>query len=148
MSTNATPRISAFLAFYNQLSGNTLQSLALVYHPQVTFIDPVHELQGLTSLNNYFANAYARLQFCQFDAQQQMEQGDEGFVSWRMQFIHPAISKSKTIQVDGCSVLRWQDGLIIYHRDYYDLNDMVYRHLPVLGWLTGKIKQRMANTHA
>lgn len=148
MSTNSTPRISAFLDFYNQLSGHTLQSLALMYHPQVVFIDPVHEIHGLSSLNSYFANAYARLEFCQFDARQQMEQDEQGFVSWRMQFIHPAISKGKVIQVEGCTVLRWQDGLIVYHRDYYDLNDMVYRHLPILGWLTGKIKQRMSNTHA
>lgn len=146
MNMAGTPRITQFLNFYNALSGANMQSLVDIYHPEVVFIDPVHEIHGVSALSLYFANAYARLQHCQFTALDKMEQGEQGFISWRMQFCHPAIGKGKSINVDGCSVLHWQDGLIKYHRDYYDLNEMVYQHLPVLGWLTTKVKQRMANT--
>ena len=139
------PKLQAFLDFYNSLSANGLDAIADYYAEQVQFIDPVHEIHGVSALNLYFTNAYARLQHCEFTALDKMEQGQQGFISWRMQFCHPAIGKGKPISVDGCSVLHWQDGLIKYHRDYYDLNEMVYQHLPILGWLTTKVKQRMAN---
>ena len=145
MNTAGTARITQFLNFYNALSGANMQTLADIYHPEIVFIDPVHEIHGVSALSHYFTGAYARLQHCEFTALDKMEQGQQGFISWRMQFCHPAIGKGKPISVDGCSVLHWQDGLIKYHRDYYDLNEMVYQHLPILGWLTTKVKQRMAN---
>lgn len=146
MTTINCPRIDQFLQFYNALSGNNLQSLQQVYHPDVVFIDPVHEIHGRDALSSYFSHAYERLAHCEFIGQDKLEQDNHGFLSWRMQFSHPAISKDKLIVVEGCSVLRWQDGQIIYHRDYYDLSEMVYQHLPVIGWLTSKVKQRMANS--
>lgn len=146
MNIAVAPRISQFLDFYNALSSANMQQLADIYHAEVVFIDPVHEIHGRKALGQYFTHAYARLQHCEFIAHDSMEQGEQGFLSWRMQFCHTAIRKGKTIVVEGCSVLRWQDGLIIYHRDYYDLNEMVYQHLPVIGWLTTKVKQRMANS--
>jgi limonene-1,2-epoxide hydrolase len=145
MNTIGTPRIDSFIIFYNALSGSNLQQLEQVYHPAVVFTDPVHKIQGIAALKQYFSHAYARLQQCTFAGQNSIEAQDEGFLSWTMQFSHPAIGNGKMIEVAGCTVLRWQDGLIIYHRDYYDLNEMVFQHLPVLGWLTDKVKRRMAN---
>jgi len=146
MNTVAAPRIENFLSFYNGLSSQNMQRLAEVYHPDVIFIDPVHEIHGRHSLNQYFEHAYARLKYSEFIGQDKMEQREQGFLSWKMRFAHPAIGNGKLIEVAGCSVLRWQDGLIIYHRDYYDLDEMVYQHLPGLGWVTSKVKQRMANS--
>ena len=145
MRTDAAPRIEHFLQFYNGLSSTNLQQLDKVYHADVEFTDPVHTLTGRDALGQYFSHAYARLLYCEFSGGQKMEQGDHGFLSWRMQMRHPAINNAQLVSLDGCSVLRWQDGLIIYHRDYYDLTDMVYQHLPVIGWLTAKVKQRMSS---
>ncbi|HEX5791660.1 MAG TPA: nuclear transport factor 2 family protein [Rheinheimera sp.] len=142
--TIATPRIEQFLRFYNGLSTANMQQLEQLYHVDVEFIDPVHRLQGREALSHYFSHAYARLQHCEFSALEKIEQGDQGFLSWRMQLRHPAIRKGEIVCLNGCSVLRWRDGLIVYHRDYYDLTEMVYQHLPVIAWLTAKVKQRMA----
>lgn len=137
--------LQQFVDFYNDLSANNLGSLAAIYHPDVQFIDPVHEIHGIAALEHYFAHAYARLSSCHFEPVQQAVQDSQGFLSWVMTLSHPAIAAGKNIEVQGCTVLRWhKDGRIIYHRDYYDLTDMVYRHIPVLGWLTAKVKQKMA----
>lgn len=144
MLTDTAPRIEQFLKFYNGLSSSNLQQLDQIYHADVEFTDPVHSLAGREALAEYFSHAYARLLYCEFIGGQKMEQGDHGFLSWCMQMRHPAINKGELVTLDGCSVLRWQDGLIIYHRDYYDLTDMVYQYLPVIGWLTAKVKQRMS----
>lgn len=138
-------RVQNFVSFYNQLSAQNLAVLSELYHPAVQFIDPVHHIKGLTALQQYFDHAYARLDSCRFVAKSMASHSTQGFVSWQMQFSHQAIANGGLISVDGCTELQWhQDGRIIYHRDYYDLTQMVYQHVPVVAWLTGKIKQKMA----
>lgn len=137
--------IQQFLNFYNGLSSNNLTTLGQIYHPDVVFIDPVHKITGCEALGDYFSHAYDRLSFCQFTAKAECKDGNCGYISWQMDFSHQAIGQGKLIQVDGCTELRWhEDGRIIYHRDYYDLTDLVYQHLPVLGWATAQVKRRMA----
>ncbi len=144
-SSTALQRLENFVSFYNGLSAQDLSILAQLYHPEVRFIDPVHQMDGLAALQQYFAHAYARLDSCTFVAHAMAGQQQQGFVSWQMQFSHQAIAAGALITVDGCTELHWhQDGRIIYHRDYYDLTQMVYQHVPVVAWLTGKIKQKMA----
>lgn len=147
MSNSLSLRVNGFLQFYNSLSSSNLSTLALLYHPDIEFIDPIHKVAGCAALRRYFSHAYEGLLSCTFTPEHCVEQGEQAMLSWQMDFSHKAIGSSKTIRVDGCSVLRWQDGLIIYHRDYYDVNAMVYRHIPVLGWLTDKVNRRLANSH-
>jgi limonene-1,2-epoxide hydrolase len=138
-------RIEDFVSFYNSLNANNLTALSQIYHPQLVFSDPVHRVEGLPALHEYFAHAYARLTESHFNALNMAAYGQIGFVSWQMRIRHPAIAQGNEILVDGCSELRWhEDGRIIAHRDYYDLTQMIYQHLPVIGWLTGKVKQQMA----
>lgn len=138
-------RLEDFVCFYNSLNADNLNGLGQIYHPDVVFADPVHEIHGLPALHDYFAHAYARLTQSHFEAKHMAAQGNMGFVSWQMRIRHPAIAQGNEIVVDGCSELRWhENGLIIAHRDYYDLTQMVYQHLPVIGWLTSKVKQQMA----
>ncbi len=138
-------RLENFVCFYNSLNADNLAGLAQIYHPDVVFSDPVHRVEGLLALQAYFSHAYARLTQSHFNAQNMAVNGVVGFVSWQMRIRHPAIAQGSEILVDGCSELHWhEDGRIIFHRDYYDLTQMVYQHLPVMRWLTGKIKQQMA----
>ena len=132
-------------ALYNQLSFDNLDLLAELYSEDVQFIDPVHEINGLAALEQYFAHAYENLQRCQFDIIASGTGRQWGFLSWQMTFSHLSINGGQPVVVDGCTELTYQtDGKICRHRDYYDLTQMMYRHLPVIGWLTAKVRQRMA----
>jgi limonene-1,2-epoxide hydrolase len=142
---NATERLDLVLDFYNNLSQNNLTTLADLYATNVEFIDPVHHILGLDQLQQYFSHAYARLSSCHFMATAKIANQDQGCLSWVMTFTHEAIGNGKSISVHGCSVVHWNsEGKISYHRDYYDLNEMVLEHIPLLGWVTKKIKQKMA----
>jgi ketosteroid isomerase-like protein len=147
--TNAILRLELFLNFYNNLSQNNLDSLPQLYASNVEFIDPVHHMLGLDQLQQYFSHAYARLSSCHFVATSKIANQDQGCLSWVMTFTHQAIGNGKPISVHGCSVVHWNsEGKIAYHRDYYDLDEMVLQHIPLLGWVTKKIKQKMANNTA
>lgn len=137
-------RIEQLLTFYNQLSSSNISGLPQVYHPDIEFIDPITTVNGLTELEQHFLHSYSNINYCKFEKTQAFELAEQGVLSWKMHFSHPKIGKSKAVVVDGCTMLRWHEGLIIYHRDYYDLQQMVLSHLPVIGWLSNKVKQRMA----
>ena len=138
-------RIDHFVNFYNHLTSSNLTSLTQLYHPDVVFVDPVHQITGIPALQQYFAHAYERLTESHFSVLSSAAQQHTGFVSWQMTLRHPAIGQGKTIVVDGCSELHWHaDGRIVRHRDFYDLTQMVYQHLPLIGWITAKVKQQMA----
>ncbi len=138
------PRLQAFLDYFNGLSGQGEPQSLSIYHNDVTFIDPVHQIKGRDALQCYLNHGYQRLNFALFEPVNGVSAGDTGFLSWIMTYSHPAIANGKKIQVHGTSELRWEGDNIIYHRDYYDLTDMVYQHIPVLSWLTGQVKRKMA----
>lgn len=140
------PPLQRFLDFFNGLSKDGLDEITKVYAPNIHFIDPVHEVRGVAELKQYLAHGYERLSYAHFTEHHGCVQGQKGFLSWQMQFRHPAIAKGKLIAVNGCSELHFSGELIIYHRDYYDLTEMVYQHLPVVSWLTGAIKNKMASS--
>ncbi len=141
----ALQRLARFVAFYNQLNFSNLDTLHDLYAENVHFIDPVHHISGLAALEQYFAHAYQNLQQCEFEMGAHGVGPHWGFVSWQMRFRHPAIGAGELIVVDGSTELTYDaNGKIVRHRDYYDLTQMVYQHLPVIGWLTGKVRSRMA----
>jgi hypothetical protein len=138
-------RLSGFVDFYNRLNFSNLETLQQLYAVDVEFIDPVHHIRGLAALEQYFAHAYENLQQCEFELGPRGVGPHWGFVSWQMRFRHQAIGAGQLIVVDGCTELTYNaQGLVTRHRDYYDLTQMVYQHLPVIGWLTGKVRSRMA----
>ena len=138
------PRLHAFLDYFNQISGQHDIAPTALYHKDVSFIDPVHQIQGAAALQRYLNHGYQRLNYARFEPITGACSGDVGFLSWVMSYSHPAIGKGKEISVQGCSELRWRGEQIIYHRDYYDMTEMVYQQIPVLGWLTGQVKRKMA----
>ena len=76
---------------------------------------------------------------------EQQQVNDNGFLTWTMTLEHPKLQKGKTICVNGVSHLKFRDGQVIYHRDYFDLGEMLYENLPLLGSVIKAIKQRLGS---
>ncbi|HDY7901818.1 TPA: nuclear transport factor 2 family protein, partial [Vibrio vulnificus] len=51
--------------------------------------------------------------------------------------------KGACVEVKGVSHLKFEAGKVIYHRDYFDLGEMLYENLPLLGGIIRAIKQRL-----
>ena len=52
-------------------------------------------------------------------------------------------NQSSSISVNGVSLLTLKDDRVVYHRDYYDMGEMVYEHVPVLKRVIYYIKKRL-----
>lgn len=128
---------------YQQLNKSNLHLLSDVYHQEVVFEDAAHRLEGWDALERYFDALYTNVKRCDFNIIEHQQSGDNGFITWQMALEHPKLSKGAVIQVNGVSHLKFYQGRVIYHRDYFDLGEMLYENLPVLGSVIKTIKQRL-----
>ncbi|MBV7314508.1 nuclear transport factor 2 family protein [Shewanella sp. NIFS-20-20] len=135
--------LEAFLALYQELNKDNLHRLAEVYDQQISFIDPLHSIEGLTQLQHYFAGMYANVESLQFEIASCLTQDNQAAIFWTMHFSHSKLNRGHSIEVKGMTHLRMNDK-IIYHRDYFDAGQMLYRHVPLLGSAIKAINRRLA----
>ncbi len=135
--------IAAVGSVYQQLNKSNLHLLNDLYHPNVVFEDAAHRLEGWSELKRYFDSLYRNVNSCHFNIQEQQQHGDSGFITWTMELRHPKLQNGATIYVNGMSHLKFSEGKVIYHRDYFDLGEMLYENLPLLGSIIRTIKQRL-----
>ncbi|MDN5682044.1 MAG: nuclear transport factor 2 family protein [Ewingella sp.] len=128
---------------YRQLDQSSLPQLAQIYHPQVVFIDPVGQHDGIAALEGYFRQLLKSVNDCRFDIQQTLVSGDEATLVWCMAYSHPSLKKGGTLYLDGISHLKLAEDQVIYQRDYYDLGAMLYEHVPLLGRAVKVLKARL-----
>ena len=65
-------------------------------------------------------------------------------MTWTMKFTSSKMNKGKPISVDGITMLVIENDKITYHRDYYDLGQMLYENVPLLGLIIKRIKRSLA----
>lgn len=131
--------VEQIMQVYREFSPSSLAALPDVYAEDATFIDPVHTLEGLPSIRRYFEAMAKGLDTCHFDFSDVDVNGERAFLTWKMVFQHRRLG-NKVIEVDGLSTLRF-DEKVKFHRDYYDLGEMLYEHVPVLGFCLKQIKK-------
>jgi len=133
-----------FLTMYQDLSSENLHLLQDVYSSDIQFIDPAHEISGLDKLTEYFSALYQNVTSIDFTFKDVVQQNNQCYLQWDMTFCHKNLAGGKTIVVSGTTFLRFNDDhKVCYHRDYFDLGEMIYEHLPLLGRLLANIKRRL-----
>ncbi|WP_413693228.1 nuclear transport factor 2 family protein [Psychromonas sp. KJ10-2] len=136
--------LSRFISIYQKLSFNNLNLLDEVYAEEVTFIDPIHEIHGLSNLHDYFEGLYKNLSSCTFSINDVIIDNQQAAIYWEMIYQHPKLNGGNFVSVQGTSKLIALDNKIIYHRDYLDLGAMLYEQLPLIGKLIHWIKVKAA----
>ena len=141
-----SPFVERFIKLYGGLNKQTLHYLGELYSQDIQFIDAVHEINGLNDLESYFEHLYSNLKECHFHIHHVVEKetptGGEASLFWTMSYIHPKINKGAQITVDGTTLIKFTDK-VHYHRDYIDMGQMLYEHLPVIGPMVKFIKKRV-----
>lgn len=137
------PLVDNFIELYQALNKNNLHLLGQVYGDDIIFTDPMHQISGLESLTQYFAKLYENVQHIQFEIKEVQQSDSQASLFWQMQYRHPKLNKGLLIRVDGMSQLKFNDK-IYFHRDYFDLGQMLYEQVPCVGGLIRLLKTRAA----
>ena len=137
------PLVDNFIELYQALNKNNLHLLGQVYGDDIIFTDPMHQISGLESLTQYFAKLYENVQHIQFEIKEVQQSDGQASLFWQMQYRHPKLNKGQLIRVDGMSQLKFNDK-IYFHRDYFDLGQMLYEQVPFIGGFIRLLKMRAA----
>lgn len=137
------PLVDNFIELYQALNKNNLHLLGQVYGDDIIFTDPMHQISGLESLTQYFAKLYENVQHIQFEIKEVQQSDSQASLFWQMQYCHPKLNKGQLISVDGMSQLKFNDK-IYFHRDYFDLGQMLYEQVPFIGGFIRLLKMRAA----
>ncbi|WAJ71488.1 nuclear transport factor 2 family protein [Catenovulum adriaticum] len=138
-------KLDAFIDVYQALNIQNIERLDSIYHPSIQFIDPLHHIHGLIELKQYLAHMYQNTISCQFNILSKQIVNDQAFLTWVMTYQHKKIGSGNCIEVDGVSRLKFDQDKVIFHRDYFDLTQMLFDHLPVIGCTSKYIKQKAAS---
>ncbi len=133
-----------FFDVYRHLRRDNLDTLAQIYTEEIVFIDPAHRISGLPQLKNYFEKLYSDLDSIELDFIHHLRQGQVAYVQWRMVMSHPRLRKGSPVTVEGLSRLEFDaEEKVRLHRDYFDLGEMLYENLPLIGMVVTSIKKRL-----
>lgn len=134
--------MKTFLHTYQKLNANNLETLKDIYRDDVQFIDPAHEISGITNLTEYFASLYRNIDSINFSFNKPVVHENRGYVSWKMTFSHKNLARGKSITIEGMTYLQFDEHNKVYHhRDYFDLGAMLYEHIPLIGRIIKWIKR-------
>ena len=131
------------IAFFETLSPDSLERLDAIYASQALFKDPFNEVRGLPAVRQIFSHMYEALEQPRFVVTDCIAQGEQCFLSWNFEFRFRNFDRGVLQTVRGGSHLKFNaDGLINYHRDYWDAAEELYEKLPLLGGLMRWLKKR------
>ncbi len=129
---------------YNALNRESMHVLPEFYAPDVTFEDPLGTIQGLDNLTAYYAQMYQNVEEIHFDISDEVEQDDRHMVMWTLRMRVKGLNKGEEVSCKGNSFLRFnQEGLVVYHRDYFDMGEFIYQHVPVLRFFVRQVNKRL-----
>ena len=128
---------------FNQLRATNTEILDDFYAINVLFEDPVGKISGLASMKAYYGNMYKEVEEIKFDFKNIAKNESVYFFTWDMWLKTPNLNKGKKFVVQGVSEIHFENNLVVYHRDYFDMGEMVYERIPIFGWITKKIKNRL-----
>ena len=114
-----------------------------VYSENVTFKDPIHQIEGLSAYRRYMDSMYSNVMGCEFTYHEHWIGENSATIKWDMLFRHHKLGNGKLITVRGITHVRFTDR-INYHEDVFDVGAMLYEHIPLLGRILLKIKARLA----
>ncbi|MFX4314088.1 nuclear transport factor 2 family protein [Enterobacter sp. 63] len=134
--------IDRFVDYYLSLDRQPVPALAELYDVNAVLVDPFGEHNGLFAIQRYFSHLLANVNACRFAIDPPLCESGRFAVTWTMRWSHPRISGGEIRSLPGCSMLETHGETIFRERDYYDAGEMLYEHLPLLGWAVRGVERR------
>lgn len=146
VSSSINNRASFVKYFFKNLSTKNIDLVDLFYEKNAVLIDPVGVHKSRDNIKDYYRGIYSPVTEINFEFTDAIEKGNIIVISWKMIFKSSKLRSGKKVEVEGLSKISFnpESNLVVMHRDYFDMGEMVYEHIPVLSgvikWLKNKLK--------
>ena len=141
-----TLAVDALVAFFEDLSPETVARLPEYYANDAYFKDPFNEVRGVAPIERIFAHLFKQVSEPRFVVLERVVAENGALLVWEMHYRLPLWwGKGEMQVIRGASHLRFDaHGKVVWHRDYWDAAEELYAQLPGVGWLMRLMKRKLA----
>lgn len=136
--------LDKFKSYFENLDNSKVNSLKDIYSFDILFQDPVHKIEGLDNLERYFSKLNSNLENGKFKFTSEYVIENKAILEWEMVLATKRPRANVTAQ--GISILSIKDNKVTSHRDYFDVGEVFYENIPVIGGILRLIKRRIGLT--
>jgi hypothetical protein len=125
---------------YENLKAKTTQ----VYAKDVYFRDAFRQFSNPEDIREYMLHGLEPLTAAEFVFNRIIRSGGEFYIDWTMRLDFKSTALGTWEESIGMSHIRYNsEGKVIFHQDYWDPTDIVYRRIPVARQLIAYTKGKM-----
>jgi len=138
--------IENFKSFFSSFATDRIDRLLdKTYAGDIYFNDTLKTIRGIGDLSHYLKDSAAAVDDCRVEVLEvTRSENSEHYFRWKMKIRFKRFKKGQDTWTVGMSHLRFNtDGLVVYHQDYWNATDGLFRHIPVLGSLINAVIKRL-----
>ena len=134
-------------SFFSDLSLETLDIVDEFYSTDAHFCDPLVDIRGVERIKSYYRSILEHTLELRFAFDKSLEEGDSLALPWIMHLRSKELRGGNPIVVSGISHLTFDEvsSKATYHRDYFDLGQLAYEHVPLVGTAVRHIKSKLSH---
>lgn len=137
--------IERLIAFYHDLTPDSVADLVDLYSADAYFKDPFNEVRGVDAIRKIFVHMFDQVADPRFLVTDRVVDANGAMLVWEFRFEVKGWGAGRTQLVRGVSHLRFDaDGKVNYHRDYWDAAEELYAKLPLIGPVLGLMQRRLS----
>lgn len=115
-----------------------------VYAEELYFNDTLHTFSSRDVMLEYMQETADRVDYTNVEIKDIVQSGDDYYVRWAMDVGFDVLGKQIKTHSIGMTHVRFDEsGKINFHQDFWDNTEGFFRHLPVIGFLINKSKDRL-----
>ena len=120
------------------------QNIPLVYAEKVYFRDAFKLFHSSAEIREYFLEGLGGLEGANFSFNRVVRSGGDFYIDWTMRVDFKKTPSGTWEESIGMTRMRFNsDGQIIFHQDYWDPTDIVYKRIPIAKQLIAFVKSKM-----
>jgi len=137
--------LDRLVAFYQELTPESIARFPEFYSADAYFKDPFNEVQGVAAISHIFTHMFRQVDTPRFLVTEYIADAGGAMMVWEFSYGVRWWGRGKTQMIRGVSHLRFDTyGKVKYHRDYWDAAEELYMKLPVVGQAMGYLKNAFA----
>jgi hypothetical protein len=130
--------------FANYTYENLERNVTQVYAEEVYFRDAFRQFDSPTDMRDYMLHGLEPLAAAEFVFNRVIRSGGEFYLDWTMRLDFKSTPPGTWEESIGMSHIRYNtEGQVIFHQDYWDPTDIVYRRIPIAKQLISYTKGKM-----
>jgi hypothetical protein len=133
--------LNKLIEWYEKLDRESLHCIDDLYDSQCFFKDPFNEIRGVEKIKKIFIHMFTNLENPHFIFLDIITNETSSFLTWDFIFF----IKNKEYKIHGSTHLKWLNGKVIYHRDYWDVGEELLLKIPLIRSIYGYFAKKLAS---